>query len=87
LIVCFNQLTKIALRRTLESTQYTSEQFQLLMADSGVVSMGFFFWVDPNHGARRAAPRCRARSRAGNDLPMFALRYTRPGASAMRWRC
>src|SRR5215208_1930462 len=33
----FDPLTNSALRRPLESAQYTSEQFQRLMADNGVV--------------------------------------------------
>ena len=34
---CSYLLTRITLRQTLESAQYTSEQFQRLMADNGVV--------------------------------------------------
>ena len=34
---CFYRPRRIALRKTLESAQYTSEQFQKLMADQGVV--------------------------------------------------
>jgi transposase InsO family protein len=34
---CFYRPTNVVLRRPLESTQYTSEQFQRLMADHGVV--------------------------------------------------
>jgi putative transposase len=33
----FYQPRRIALRRTFESTQYTSEQFQKLIADHGVI--------------------------------------------------
>ena len=34
---CFYRPTKTPLRRPLESAQYTSEQFQKLMADHGII--------------------------------------------------
>ena len=34
---CFDRLTNLLLRRPLESAEYTSEPFQKLMADNGIV--------------------------------------------------